>query len=57
MKEFKQQVLTFKSNTVMDGLDKVAKNVLNCNNKLKKNSLIRQFRQTLYLIIVTEIIE
>ncbi len=28
MKEFKQQVLTFKSNTVMDGLDKVAKNVL-----------------------------
>ena len=28
MKEFKPQVLTFKSNTVMDGLDKVAKNVL-----------------------------
>lgn len=28
MREFKPQVLTFKSNTVMDGLDKVAKNVL-----------------------------
>ena len=28
MKEFKPQVLTFKSNTVMDGLDKVAKNIL-----------------------------
>ncbi len=28
MKEFKPQVLTFKSNTVMDGLDKVAKDVL-----------------------------
>lgn len=28
MKEFKPQVLAFKSNTVMDGLDKVAKNVL-----------------------------
>ena len=28
MKEFKPQVLTFKSNTVKDGLDKVAKNVL-----------------------------
>lgn len=28
MREFKPQVLTFKSNTVMDGLDKVAKNIL-----------------------------
>ena len=28
MKDFKPQVLTFKSNTVMDGLDKVAKNIL-----------------------------
>lgn len=28
MKEFKPQVLIFKSNTAMDGLDKVAKNVL-----------------------------
>lgn len=28
MKEFKPQVLTFKSNTVMEGLNKVAKNVL-----------------------------
>lgn len=52
MKEFKPQVLTFKSNTVMDGLDKVAKNVL-VHIKANRKVYIQIGKIGLYATITT----
>lgn len=52
MKEFKPQVLTFKSNTVMDGLDKVAKDVL-VHIKANRKVYIQIGKVCIYATITT----
>lgn len=52
MKEFKPQVLTFKSNTVMDGLDTVAKDVL-VHIKANRKVYIQIGKVCIYATITT----